>query len=222
MGTPLYQNLPKHKSFEQLEALLESRIVLLDGPKGTMIQAMGLTEIDFHGEIFATHPSTLKGNNDILNLTRPDIVKLIHQQHVDAGADIIGTNTFNANRISQADYRTEAFVYQINVAGARIAKEVASAANRPIFVAGTIGPTNKSASIATDPQRPHQRSVTFKELVEAYKEQILGLVDGGVDLLLIETIFDSLNAKAAAFAATEVFSERGLQLPLLLFCNCLR
>lgn len=214
MGTPLYQNLPKHKSFEQLEALLESRIVLLDGPKGTMIQAMGLTEIDFHGEIFATHPSTLKGNNDILNLTRPDIVKLIHQQHVDAGADIIGTNTFNANRISQADYRTEAFVYQINVAGARIAKEVASAANRPIFVAGTIGPTNKSASIATDPQRPHQRSVTFKELVEAYKEQILGLVDGGVDLLLIETIFDSLNAKAAAFAATEVFSERGLQLPL--------
>ena len=184
---------------------LEKRILVIDGAMGTMIQRYQLTEEDFRGERFRDHPSDLKGNNDLLNITRPDVIKAIHQEYLDAGADIIETNTFSTQRISLADYQMEDLAYELSYEGARIAREVADEYNkknpqRPRFVAGAVGPTNRTASMSPDVNDPGYRAVTFDDLAEAYYEQVRGLVDGGSDLLLIETIFDTLNAKAAIFA----------------------
>ena len=197
------------------------RILILDGAMGTMIQRYQLTEADYHGGRFKGHPISLKGNNDLLSLTQPQIVAEIHQRYLEAGADIIETNTFNTTAISQADYGLEALVYEMNLAAARIAKEVAAAwtartPDKPRFVAGALGPTNKTASLSPDVNDPGRRNVTFDELVAAYKEQARGLIDGGVDLLLIETIFDTLNGKAAFFAVDQLLAESGLQLPLMI------
>ncbi len=205
----------------QLHELLRQRLVVLDGPRGTMIQALKLSETDFRGEQFKEHPRELKGNNEILNLTRPDIVYDIHRQFIDAGADIIGTNTFNANRISQADYGTEQFVVQMNRAAVQIARRAADEVARKnparrIFVAGTIGPTNRTASISPDVQNPAYRAVRFDQLAEAYSEQASALLEGGVDILLLETIFDTLNAKACIFAVLELFERLNLRLPLVI------
>jgi 5-methyltetrahydrofolate--homocysteine methyltransferase len=184
---------------------LEKRILVIDGAMGTMIQRYQLTEEDFRGERFRNHPSDLKGNNDLLNITRPDVIKAIHQEYIDAGADIIETNTFSTQRISLADYHMEELAYELSYEGARIAREVVDEYNkknpeRPRFVAGAVGPTNRTASMSPDVNDPGFRAVTFDDLAEAYYEQVRGLVDGGSDLLLIETIFDTLNAKAAIFA----------------------
>ncbi len=200
--------------FSVLKQLLEQRILLLDGAMGTMIQKYRLDENDFRGKRFTNHPKNLKGNNDILVLTRPDIIEEIHLKYLDAGADIIETNTFNANKISQKDYSTEDFVYEINFKAAQIARKVADKKtrenpNKPRFVALSIGPTNKTLSISPDVTNPAFRSITFDELVEAYYEQISGGVDGGADILLIETVFDTLNAKAAIFAIEEYFERTG-------------
>lgn len=200
-----------HALFE----LLAARIVIMDGPRGTMIQACQLGEDAFRGSRFVGHPIALRGNNDVLNLTRPELISGIHRQYIEAGADLIGTNTFNANRISQADYGLESSVYEMNLAGARLAVAEARAAGRPVFVAGVLGPTNKAASIAVDLHRPWARAVSFDELVAAYTEQVQGLLDGGVDLLLVETVFDTLNAKAALFAITAEFERRGFELPVI-------
>lgn len=210
----------EQKSRYRLEELLRERIVVMDGPRGTMIQALKLSEADFRGDRFKEHPLELKGNNDILNLTRPDIVYDIHWQFIEAGADIIGTNTFNANRFSQADYGTEQFVAEINRAAAQIARRAADAfvqanPSRQIFVAGTIGPTNRTASLSPDVQNPAYRAVTFDQLAEAYAEQARALIDGGVDILLLETIFDTLNAKACLFAILSLFDQLQVRLPLI-------
>ena len=184
---------------------LQQRILVIDGAMGTMIQRYQLSEADFRGERFKDHPSDLKGNNDLLNLTRPDVVKAIHAEYLKAGADIIETNTFSTQRISLADYQMEPLAYELSYEGARLACEVADEftqqdPSKPRFVAGAIGPTNRTASISPDVNDPGYRAVTFDDLVDAYFEQVKGLVDGGVDALLIETIFDTLNAKAAIFA----------------------
>jgi len=184
---------------------LQKRILVIDGAMGTMIQRYQLTEEDFRGERFRDHPSDLKGNNDLLNITRPDVIKAIHKEYIDAGADIIETNTFSTQRISLADYHMEDLAYELSYEGARIAREVVDEYNkknpeRPRFVAGAVGPTNRTASMSPDVNDPGYRAVTFDDLAEAYYEQVRGLVDGGSDLLLIETIFDTLNAKAAIFA----------------------
>ncbi len=188
-----------------LREALHTRILVIDGAMGTMIQRYQLTETDFRGERFAQHPCDLKGNNDLLNITRPDVVKAIHAEYLTAGADIIETNTFSTQRISLADYQLEPLAYELSFEGAKIAREVADVftkqnPNKPRFVAGAIGPTNRTASMSPDVNDPSYLAVTFDDLVEAYYEQVRGLVDGGVDALLIETIFDTLNAKAAIFA----------------------
>jgi 5-methyltetrahydrofolate--homocysteine methyltransferase len=198
---------------------LEKRVLVLDGAMGTMIQQYKLTEKDFRGERFANHPYDLKGDNDLLSITRPDIISKIHEAYLEAGADIIETNTFNATAISQADYQLEDAVYDINLASARLAREAAdkyTAINpsKPRFVAGSIGPTSKTASLSPDVNDPGYRAVTFDELVENYKEQTRGLIDGGVDLLLVETVFDTLNAKAALFAVNELMMQRGERIPV--------
>jgi 5-methyltetrahydrofolate--homocysteine methyltransferase len=200
---------------EHLERLLRERIVILDGPRGTMIQSLKLSESDFRGARFRHHPRELKGNNDILSLTRPEIVTDIHRQYIAAGADIIGTNTFNAQALSQADYGTESLVYEMNVAAARCACRAVDAAlaadpARVCFVAGAIGPTNKTISISTDVNNPAARGATFNQVCAAYYAQARGLLDGGADILLVETIFDTLNAKAAFFAIQQIFEERGI------------
>src|SRR5580693_1218616 len=184
---------------------LEKRILVIDGAMGTMIQRYQLTEEDFRGERFRDHPSDLRGNNDLLNITRPDIIKAIHTEYLEAGADIIETNTFSTQRISLADYHLEALAYELSYEGARIAREVVDEYNKktpgkPRFVAGAIGPTNRTASLSPDVNDPGYRAVTFDDLAGAYYDQVRGLVDGGADLLIIETIFDTLNAKAALFA----------------------
>ncbi|MDB5089213.1 MAG: methionine synthase [Mucilaginibacter sp.] len=184
---------------------LEKRILVIDGAMGTMIQRYQLTEADFRGERFREHASDLQGNNDLLNITRPDIIKTIHAEYLDAGADIIETNTFSTQRISLADYNLEELAYELSYEGARIAREVADEYNKktpgkPRFVAGAIGPTNRTASLSPDVNDPGYRAVTFDDLAEAYYDQVRGLVDGGSDLLIVETIFDTLNAKAALFA----------------------
>src|SRR3978361_128703 len=184
---------------------LQKRILVIDGAMGTMIQRYQLTEEDFRGERFRDHLSDLKGNNDLLNITRPDVIKAIHAEYLDAGADIIETNTFSTQRISLADYHLEELAYELSYEGARIAKEVATQytknnPDKPRFVAGAVGPTNRTASLSPDVNDPGYRAVTFDDLSEAYYEQVRGLVDGGSDLLLVETIFDTLNAKAAIFA----------------------
>jgi 5-methyltetrahydrofolate--homocysteine methyltransferase len=194
-----------------LQALLKERILILDGAMGTMIQRYKFSEEDYRGERFKDYPHSLKGNNDLLVLTQPEAIKTIHRQYLEAGADILETNTFNCNSVSMADYHMEDLVYELNYEAARLAKEVAqeiTALNpdKPRFVAGSLGPTTKTTSLSPDVNNPAFRAITFDELVEAYTEQIRGLVDGGVDALLVETIFDTLNAKAALFAIDKFFS----------------
>ena len=199
-----------------LETALANRILVLDGAMGTMIQRHALEEFDFREGAFEDHPKPLKGNNDLLSITRPEIIKDIHRQYLAAGADIIETNTFSGTTIAQADYGLEDAVYQINFQSAKIAKEVCSEfTDRPRFVAGSIGPTNRTASISPDVNDPGFRAVSFDDLVLAYKQQVNALMDGGVDTLLVETIFDTLNAKAALFAIDEVFEEREMKLPIM-------
>ena len=200
-----------------IEKQLQDHILVLDGAMGTMIQRYPLEEADFRGERFTSHASSLKGNNDLLNITRPDIIFDIHKEYLDAGADIIETNTFSGTTIAQADYHLEDAVYDINFQGARLARKAADLfTDKPRFVAGSIGPTNRTASISPDVNNPGYRAVNFDELKTAYKEQIEALMDGGVDVLLIETVFDTLNAKAALFAANEVFEHRKIALPIMI------
>ncbi len=203
-----------------LADLLKSRIAILDGAMGTMIQTYKLEESDFRGDRFAQHPCDVKGCNDLLNVTRPDIIEAIHRQYLEAGADIIETNTFNSTSISLADYQLEPHVYELNLEGARAARQAvqkvtAQEPRRPRFVAGAIGPTNRTASVSTDVNNPAVKGVTFDQLVEAYTEQVRGLVDGGSDVLLVETIFDTLNGKAAFFAIEKFFATHGRRLPIM-------
>lgn len=206
--------------FETLTELLQQRILLLDGAMGTTIQQYRLTEEDFRGRLLKDHPYDVKGNNDLLCLTQPQLIADIHRAFLEAGADIIETNTFNGTAISQADYHTESLVYQINMQAAKIAKEAAleftrRTPHKPRFVAGALGPTNKTASLSPDVNDPGLRAITFDELVVAYTEQVSGLIAGGVDLLLVETIFDTLNAKAALFAVEEYTRSIGKVLPVM-------
>jgi 5-methyltetrahydrofolate--homocysteine methyltransferase len=206
---------------QTLDALLETRILVLDGAMGTMIQRHRPTEADFRGERFRDHARDLGGDNDLLVLSRPDIIGAIHRQYLEAGADIVETNSFNANAISQADYALEPVVYELNVAAARVARAAADewtarTPDKPRFVAGSMGPTNRILSISPNVNDPAFRNVTFDDLREAYKEQARGLIDGGCDLLLLETIVDTLNAKAGVVAIQEVFEEKGVSLPLMI------
>ena len=202
-----------------LRNLLRDRILVLDGAMGTMVQRYALQECDFRGNRFAAHPVLLKGNNDILVLTRPDIITEIHEKYLAAGADIIETSTFNANRISQSEYRCEGLCGEINRRAAQLAREVAdkySTPDKPRFVAGSVGPTSRTCSMSPDVENPAYRNVTFDELVEAYKEQMVALIEGGVDVLLCETIFDTLNAKAALYASDEAMAVTGREVPVML------
>jgi 5-methyltetrahydrofolate--homocysteine methyltransferase len=199
---------------------LEKRILVLDGAMGTMIQRHNLQEADYRGERFANYKHSLKGNNDLLSITQPHIIAEIHRAYFEAGADIAETNTFNSNRISMADYHMEDLVRELNLAAAKLARAAAdefTAKNpaKPRFVAGSVGPTNRTASLSPDVNNPGYRAVTFDDLVINYKEQVLALMEGGVDLLLVETIFDTLNAKAALFATEEAFDEAGRRLPIM-------
>ncbi|MCE0483591.1 MAG: methionine synthase [Methylacidiphilales bacterium] len=208
-----------HSELHPLEALLQKRIVIIDGAMGTTLQQFKLTEADFRGERFKDHHKDLKGNGDLLVLTRPEVIASVHRSFLEAGADIIETDTFNAQTISQADYDLQSIVTELNVKAARLACRVRDefmAANpgRTCFVAGSMGPTNRSASISRDANDPGARGVTYVELVEAYREQALGLIEGGVDTLLVETIFDTLNAKAALFAIEEAFDRIGRRIPI--------
>ncbi len=204
-----------------IRAELENRILVLDGAMGTMLQRFKFTEEDFRGEEFKEHPSPLKGNNDLLSLTQPEAIYKVHCDYLEAGADIIETNTFSATSIGMADYALESEVYRLNVASAAIAKRAAEAytlknPSKPRFVAGSIGPTNKTASMSPDVNDPGYRAITFDQLVAAYSEQVRGLIEGGADLLLIETIFDTLNAKAALYATQEVLDDLALDLPIMI------
>jgi 5-methyltetrahydrofolate--homocysteine methyltransferase len=206
-------------SIHNIKEELKKRRLILDGAMGTMIQQYNFTEEDFRGDRFRDWKQPLKGNNDFLILTQPEAIKEIHRKYFDAGADIAETNTFSSTTIGQADYGTEEFVYELNLKGAQIAREAAdefTTPDKPRFVAGSIGPTNRTASLSPDVNDPGKRNVTYDELVEAYSEQVRGLIDGGSDLLLIETIFDTLNAKAAMFACETVFEEKGVKLPLMI------
>ena len=199
---------------------LEKRILVLDGAMGTMLQQYKFTEADFRGERFKDFHMPLQGNNDLLSITQPEAIKEIHAKYLEAGADIIETNTFSGTSIAMADYELENIVYELNYQSAKIAKEVAQeftlkTPEQPRFVAGSIGPTNKTASMSPKVNDPAFRAVTFDELKKAYKEQVEALIDGGVDLLLVETIFDTLNAKAALFAIEEVKEERNLDIPIM-------
>jgi 5-methyltetrahydrofolate--homocysteine methyltransferase len=205
----------------EIQDILKERILVLDGAMGTMIQRHTLEEADFRGERFKNHHSPLKGNNDLLSITRPDIIKEIHRQYLQAGADILETNTFSSTTIAQADYHLESLAYELNFESARIAKEVANEftkrdQNKPRYVAGALGPTNKTASLSPDVNNPGYRAVTFDDLRIAYKEQAKGLIEGGADLLLIETVFDTLNAKAALFAVQELFDEIKKKVPVMI------
>ncbi len=201
-----------------IQKILDQRIVILDGAMGTMIQRYKLSEEDYRGGRFKNHPSSLKGCNDLLSLTNPEIINQIHQEYLEAGADIIETNTFNATSVALADYNMDFLAYEINLASARIAKAAAqkfSSLNQVRFVAGAIGPTNKTASLSPDVNDPGFRAITFDQLVVAYTEAVRGLIDGGVDLILVETIFDTLNGKAALYAIQEYFDAIGYQLPIM-------
>jgi len=205
---------------QELERLLRERIVILDGAMGTMIQTHKLDEAAFRGERFKDWPQDLKGNNDLLSLTQPQIIQAVHRQYFEAGADIIESNTFNSTTISLADYKLESLAYELNVAGARNARAAADAVmtaqpGRVCFVAGALGPTGKTASLSPDVHNPAYRAITFDQLVEAYGEQTRGLLDGGVDLLLLETVFDSLNSKAALFAIDKYFDQSGRRVPVM-------
>lgn len=207
--------LLKQKVMTTIRDLLNERILVIDGAMGTMIQRYKLTEEDYRGERFKDWPSDIKGNNDLLCLTQPHIIREIHGKYLDAGADIIETNTFNAQRVSLADYGMESLAYEINFEAAKIAKEACSlvGSGEQKFVAGALGPMNKTLSLSPDVNNPGYRAFTFDEAVEAYYEQVKGLIDGGVDLLLIETIFDTLNAKAAIFAVKKYFRDTGRTAP---------
>ena len=205
---------------EKIKDILKERVLVLDGPMGTMVQGYGLNETDFRGSQFKDHSMDLMGNNDILSITRPDIIIEIHESYLEAGADLIETNTFNANSISQADYEMEHMVYDLNLQSAKIAKTISnrftdSQPSKPRFVCGAIGPTNQTASMSPDVSDPGHRNVDFDQLVDAYKEQAKGLMDGGVDILMVETVFDTLNCKAALFAIQTLFSEIGREIPVI-------
>ena len=199
----------------------KKRILILDGAMGTMIQRYKLDEAGYRGARFRDHPRDLKGNNDLLVLTQPHIISEIHNAYLEVGADIVETNTFNAQAISQSDYGLEAIAYELNVAAGKLARDTSDAftkktPDKPRFVAGAIGPTNRTASISPDVNNPGFRNVSFDALVDAYGTQARGLVEGGVDILLIETVFDTLNAKAAGFAVEQAFDELGVELPIML------
>jgi 5-methyltetrahydrofolate--homocysteine methyltransferase len=211
----------RNARLQALQQALHQRILILDGGMGTMIQSYRLEEEDYRGKRFADWPSDVKGNNDLLILTRPDVIGAIEKEYLDAGADILETNTFNATQVSQADYGMEALVYELNVEGARLARQVADAKtletpDKPRFVAGVLGPTSRTCSLSPDVNNPGYRNVTFDELVENYTEATKGLIEGGADMILIETIFDTLNAKAAIFAVQGVFDELGFELPIMI------
>src|SRR5262249_42266376 len=213
--------MTREQRIAALKAAAAQRILILDGAMGTMIQREKFDEATFRGNRFADHSKPLQGNNDLLVLTRPEAISRIHASYLAAGSDIISSNTFNAQRISLADYGMEGLAYELNVAAARLARTAADAATRrtperPRFVAGPLGPTNRTASISPDVNNPGFRNISFDELAQAYGEQVRGLIEGGVDLLLIETVFDTLNAKAAGFAALSVFDELGVELPLII------
>ena len=199
---------------------LKNRILVIDGAMGTNIQSYMLDEKDYRGDILKDFPFALKGNNDLLSVTNPDIIKNIHRGFLEAGADIIETNTLNSNFISQRDFNLEELVYKMNYESAKIARDLCNEFElkdgRKRYVAGSIGPTNKMASLSPDVEDPTLRSVNFDELKEAYKEQVNALIDGGIDIVLIETIFDSLNARAAIIAANEVYKEKGNSLPIMI------
>jgi 5-methyltetrahydrofolate--homocysteine methyltransferase len=212
---------PESAAFAPLRALFEKRIAVLDGAMGTMIQAHGLQEADFRGARFRDHGQDLQGNNDLLSIVRPDIIEKIHADYFAAGADIVETNTFNSNAISQSDYRMESLVAELNAAAVNAAaraarKAEAASPGRRCFIAGAIGPLNRTLSMSPDVNRPDYRAVTWDQVVAAYTEQARALIDAGADLLLIETIFDTLNAKAALFALAALFKERGLRLPVMI------
>lgn len=204
-----------------LNAAIQNRILIIDGAMGTMIQRYDLQEADYRGEQFKNHASDLKGNNDLLSITRPEIILAIHKEYLEAGADIIETNTFSGTTIAQGDYHLESAVYDINFLSAKIAKQAAeeyTAKNlaKPRFVAGAIGPTNRTLSLSPDVNNPGYRAVTFDEVMAAYYEQTKALVEGGVDIILVETIFDTLNAKAALFAVKKYFKDSGKELPIMI------
>ena len=206
---------------QALASLLQSRILVLDGAMGTMIQRHTFSEAEYRGERFADWHRDLKGNNDLLTLTQPEAIAAIHRDYLDAGSDLVETNTFNAQKISLADYGMEELAYELNLKSAQLARAAcdeftAADPTRPRYVAGALGPTNRTASISPDVNDPGARNVSFMELVDAYLEQANGLVDGGADVLLIETIFDTLNAKAAIFAVETLFEERGRRWPVMI------
>ena len=212
-------NTPNFTRGARLPEILAQRIVVLDGAMGTMIQRYQLGEADYRGTRFADHPSDLKGNNDMLQLSKPEVILEIHAQYLEAGADIIETNTFGATTVAQDDYGLGAFAREMNVAAARLARQACdkySSADKPRFVAGALGPTPKTASISPDVNDPAARNVTFDELKTAYYEQASGLLEGGCDLFLVETIFDTLNAKAAIFALDELMEDTGERLPVII------
>jgi len=210
----------KTESDQSLQQIMQQRIAIIDGAMGTMIQTHRLDEAAFRGRQFAGHPHDLKGCNDLLCLTQPAIVAGIHREFLDAGADIIETNTFNSTAISLADYKLEQLAYDLNLAGARVARSAVEAVmakepGRRRFVAGAIGPTTRTASLSPDVNNPAFRAVTYDQLVDAYTEQVRGLMDGGVDLLLCETVFDTLNLKAALFAIDQYFDRTGRRVPVM-------
>jgi 5-methyltetrahydrofolate--homocysteine methyltransferase len=213
--------MSREDRIEALNQAARERILILDGAMGTMIQRYKLDEAGYRGARFKDHGHDLKGNNDLLVLSRPEIISEIHNAYFEAGADIAETNTFNAQAISQADYGLEDIAYELNVAAAKLAREAADAwtaktPEKPRFVAGAIGPTNRTASISPDVNNPGFRNVSFDALVEAYTVQTRGLIEGGADTILIETVFDTLNAKAAGFAVESVFDEMGVRLPVMI------
>ena len=213
--------MTREERIEALKREAKERILILDGAMGTMIQRYKLDESGYTGERFKDHPRDLKGNNDLLVLTQPEIISEIHNAYLEAGADIVETNTFNAQAVSQSDYGLENYAYEMNLAAARLAREAAEAwtkktPEKPRFVAGAIGPTNRTASISPDVNNPGFRNVSFDELVEAYATQTRGLIEGGADAILIETVFDTLNAKAAGFAVQQVLDELGVRLPVMI------
>jgi 5-methyltetrahydrofolate--homocysteine methyltransferase len=204
----------------KIEKILKEKILVLDGAMGTMIQQYNFSEEDFRGERFKDFPVSVKGNNDLLSLTQPEAIKEIHRKYLAAGADIIETNTFSATSVAMADYRMEDLAYELNYESAKLARETAdeftkAEPGKPRFVAGSMGPTNKTASMSPKVNDPGYRAITFEELKNAYKEQVEGLVDGGADLLLVETVFDTLNAKAALFAIEEVKEEKKVHIPIM-------
>lgn len=221
MNVPVTSPTFRAQREEVLKRLLGEQILLLDGGMGTSIQRFRLSEEDFRGQRFADHPSDLKGNNDLLVLTKPEVIAQIHRSFLEAGSDMIETNTFNATSISQADYGLEALAYELNYEAAKLTRKVADAfmaehPEREVFVAGGMGPTARTASMSPDVNRPGFRAISFEDLCRAYRDQAAGLLDGGADTLLIETIFDTLNAKAAIFALEEIFAERGFRVPVQL------